>query len=372
MDGGSIFRGLLIIGHMQTDSQLDHYFSSLHDYPNRSEYILSPLKRMRPTREPRAGHSSRPPEKTSRPAIVHTGWVLGYSRPNKPPGRPQLSTIRRPQLVASGHRLNLISASKGELTPPIDALLASTKSAVGTFGDQPALHIYLHSPMTGSTTAYPQSIPGAVARDRQARVDYSDPDAATAFHRSNNRLNSLIRSLSSTRFWSDRDGASFLDVAHVIAHRLKAGVIIAARGLETMLNEVLCFFLPLAAFRAPDRSDLLTHLIAARPVPISRGLRHAAKRAALATKIVTGGTNGAFDRMPTFTYEPSRTPESSGTRNTVPPLTVNYSPNVTIHTQDMTEDDSLNRRVMELLERHGRELHRILERDLVRRQRTEF
>jgi hypothetical protein len=45
---------------------------------------------------------------------------------------------------------------------------------------------------------------------------------------------------------------------------------------------------------------------------------------------------------------------------------------VIINSEDGTDAAALKRRVMEVLERHGRELHQVLAREIVRQQRRDF
>jgi hypothetical protein len=54
------------------------------------------------------------------------------------------------------------------------------------------------------------------------------------------------------------------------------------------------------------------------------------------------------------------------------PIVINYAPSVVIHSEDAADSAALKRRVMEVLERHGRELHQVLAREIVRQQRREF
>ena len=53
-------------------------------------------------------------------------------------------------------------------------------------------------------------------------------------------------------------------------------------------------------------------------------------------------------------------------------IVINYAPNVVIHSEDAADKATLTRRIMEVLERHGRELHQVLTREIVRRQRGDF
>ena len=54
------------------------------------------------------------------------------------------------------------------------------------------------------------------------------------------------------------------------------------------------------------------------------------------------------------------------------PIVINYAPNVVIHSESGADNAALKRRVMEVLERHGRELHQVLAREIVRQQRRNF
>lgn len=53
-------------------------------------------------------------------------------------------------------------------------------------------------------------------------------------------------------------------------------------------------------------------------------------------------------------------------------IVINFAPQVTIHSEDAADPAALKRRVMEILERHGRELHQALQREIVRQQRRDF
>jgi hypothetical protein len=53
-------------------------------------------------------------------------------------------------------------------------------------------------------------------------------------------------------------------------------------------------------------------------------------------------------------------------------IVINFAPQVTIHFEDAADPAALKRRVMDILERHGRELHQALQREIVRQQRRDF
>jgi hypothetical protein len=59
-------------------------------------------------------------------------------------------------------------------------------------------------------------------------------------------------------------------------------------------------------------------------------------------------------------------------RTTQAPIVINYAPNLVINSADSADAAALRRRVMDVLERHGRELHQTLARELLRQQRRDF
>ena len=62
----------------------------------------------------------------------------------------------------------------------------------------------------------------------------------------------------------------------------------------------------------------------------------------------------------------------SATRGAQDAIVVNYAPNVIIQSEHATDAAALKGHVMEVLERHGRELHQVLAREIVRQQRRDF
>jgi hypothetical protein len=73
------------------------------------------------------------------------------------------------------------------------------------------------------------------------------------------------------------------------------------------------------------------------------------------------------------TNDPARTASPpSAARMARNPIVINYTPNVVIHSEDAADAAALKHRVMEVLERHGRELHQTSQRELVRQQRRDF
>jgi hypothetical protein len=54
------------------------------------------------------------------------------------------------------------------------------------------------------------------------------------------------------------------------------------------------------------------------------------------------------------------------------PVTISYAPQIVIHSANGSDDTRFQRRVMEILERRGRELYQVLARESLRRKRAEF
>jgi hypothetical protein len=112
----------------------------------------------------------------------------------------------------------------------------------------------------------------------------------------------------------------------------------------------------------------------AQPAPMLRAVRWAAAAAAFAAPLMLAqAPAGAFSAPLAF---------SAGTAHLAAPLSaagvaqdpivINYAPNVVIHSEDASDTAALKRRVIEVLERHGRELHQVLAREIVRQQRRDF
>jgi hypothetical protein len=112
----------------------------------------------------------------------------------------------------------------------------------------------------------------------------------------------------------------------------------------------------------------------ARPAPMMLAVRRAVAATAFATPLMLAGAGaGAFASPAIFTNDaaPLRAPLSPG-GTTQGSIVIDYAPNVAIHCEDATDSVALKRRVMEILERHGRELHQVLAREIVRQQRRDF
>ena len=111
-----------------------------------------------------------------------------------------------------------------------------------------------------------------------------------------------------------------------------------------------------------------------RPAPMLRAVGRAAAAAAFATPLMLASAPAGrlrhaahFDQR----HSAHRGPLSA-TRTTQDAIVINYAPNVVIQSEDAADTAALKRRVMEILERHGRELHQVLTREIVRQQRRDF
>ena len=141
--------------------------------------------------------------------------------------------------------------------------------------------------------------------------------------------------------------------------------------------------LPSALQLLTDASPAMRGLNGARAVerlgPGARPARlRAISQAALATAfaaplVLAGAPAGALGTPLISTSDMARTAASqSAPFTTQGSIVIDYSPNVVIHCGDAADAAALKRRVMEILERHGRELHQVLQREIVRQQRTDF
>ncbi len=168
-------------------------------------------------------------------------------------------------------------------------------------------------------------------------------------------------------------GARLLASTRATLNRIIANLRDDVRGLGTTLSGTLAFARSLARpTRNLNRSRPPGIPSAATFAP--RAFRRAAAAATLAAPLMLASTAiAAVARPPAFAAPREQAAAaSSDARSTRAPIAINYSPNVTIHAQDRDYDGALAQRVMEVLERHGRDLHEVLARELVRRQRTEF
>jgi len=112
----------------------------------------------------------------------------------------------------------------------------------------------------------------------------------------------------------------------------------------------------------------------ARPAPVLRAVRRAAAAAAfVAPLMLAGPPAGAFAAPLIPTSDTARIAAPlPAVRSAQGSIVINYAPNVIIHSESGADTAALKRRVIEVLERHGRELHQVLAREIVRQQRRDF
>ena len=111
---------------------------------------------------------------------------------------------------------------------------------------------------------------------------------------------------------------------------------------------------------------------AGRPVSMLRAVGRATAVAAFATPLMLAQATcqGRFRRAARFgAHCGTRCRRLRGIQHAI---VVNYAPNVVIHSEHAIDAAALKGHVMEVLERHGRELHQVLAREIVRQQRRDF
>ena len=110
---------------------------------------------------------------------------------------------------------------------------------------------------------------------------------------------------------------------------------------------------------------------AARPVSLLRTVGRAAAVGAFATPLMLAQAPVTAAFAAPLVAARIAAPLSA-TRETRDAIVVNYAPNVVIQSEHATDAAALKSHVMEVLERHGRELHQVLAREIVRQQRRDF
>ena len=178
-----------------------------------------------------------------------------------------------------------------------------------------------------------------------------------------------------------------VDSAHKAAARLLKWVDESVRSAIPFASDALVAIKPAnrnvprfsaaraATARGINRARAVEHAATVvRPAPMLRAVRRAAAAAAFATPLMlTAGPASAFATPLISTNDTTRIAAPlAAVRMTQGPIVINYAPNVVIHSEDAADTTALKRRVMEVLERHGRELHQVLAREIVRQQRREF
>jgi hypothetical protein len=113
---------------------------------------------------------------------------------------------------------------------------------------------------------------------------------------------------------------------------------------------------------------------AALTFSMPRSLRRAAASVALAAPLTLAQPSArAFAAPLVASNDTARVPARKAAPSVSPaPIVINYAPNLAINADHEADAAAVRRRVMNVLERHGRELHKVLARELVRRQRRDF
>ena len=110
---------------------------------------------------------------------------------------------------------------------------------------------------------------------------------------------------------------------------------------------------------------------AVRPVSMLRTVGRAAAVAAFATPLMLAQAPARVAFAAPLVSARIADPLSA-TRKAQDAIVVNYAPNVVIQSEHAIDAAALKGHVMEVLERHGRELHQVLAREIVRQQRRDF
>jgi hypothetical protein len=127
--------------------------------------------------------------------------------------------------------------------------------------------------------------------------------------------------------------------------------------------------------RGMNRALAVEHAaIGGRPAPVLRAVRRAAAAASFAAPLMLAGAPAGASAAPLIpTSDTARIAAPlPAVRSAQSSIVINYAPNVIIHSESGADTAALKRRVMEVLERHGRELHQVLTREIVRQQRRDF
>jgi hypothetical protein len=126
--------------------------------------------------------------------------------------------------------------------------------------------------------------------------------------------------------------------------------------------------------RGMNRALAVEHAAAVTPpAPMLHAVWRAAAAAAFAAPLMlVGAPAGAFATPRISTNDTALIASPLPAVPSQNPIVINYAPNVIIHSESGADNAALKRRVMEVLERHGRELHQVLAREIVRQQRRDF
>jgi hypothetical protein len=221
-------------------------------------------------------------------------------------------------------------------------------------------------------TPHSESIRASLPGIRAPRPTSVTASAGDNFQRRQNRWNAATKLGPLRSVLSYYNAALLLDAAAATLKRAAARARSVLRGTESARTELRLFRRSAPALRTEKAQPLET---AWAPGSFLKALapRNAAMAGALATALMPGNANGILTHPARATASAPRTAAVlSEARKARPSIAINYSPHFTLRSPEAGDSEAIRRRVMEVLERHGRELRQILARELVRYQRTEF
>jgi len=175
--------------------------------------------------------------------------------------------------------------------------------------------------------------------------------------------------------WTESAHKTFASLMKWTADKTKSAAAYADHSIAsltaTLSNAPNSFATVAATTRGMNRARAAA---VSRLAPMLRAVGRAAAAAAFAAPLMLAGAPaGAFAPPPISTNDTARLAAlPCATNATQGAIVINYAPNVVIHSEDAADSAALKRRVMEILERHGRELHQVLQREMVRQQRRDF
>jgi hypothetical protein len=171
-------------------------------------------------------------------------------------------------------------------------------------------------------------------------------------------------------------------VAHLIkwiADTFRSAAAYAANSIASVTailpNASRALDIGIATSRDVSRTRAVEHAAGvALTAPTLHAVRRTTTAVALAAPLIFASSpSGAFaSSLIPNTSTGRRAISLSGARIAQHAIVINFAPQVTIHSEDAADPAALKRRVMEILERHGRELHQALQREIVRQQRRDF
>jgi hypothetical protein len=334
-------------------------------------HILRLLESTRVTRELKARPA--PPEQkqeTQPSTALHLRLSSADLRRDPPPKLTQFPAIRTP--LPYGDKFSLVPGNKTLTVSPIATIPAPNASAARAFADWATLRSASHKPAVIWSSTY-RTLQRAHISDargfRATSETMSPPDMLHALYKPPGLM---MQPPFHEQPRSYHTSARALEAIAMTPDRVIPDAGNAIRDLEMPLNAALRSFIRSPIWRY-ERSNTSTLVFAARRAANTPALSNAALTPALAIA-ATAGKAGSNLIQPPGLLPPAFA--SASTSSTVPsvqaPITINYSPNVTIHAEDTADNTPLSQRVMEVLTRHGRELNDILARNQLRRQRTEY